>query len=67
MTWELGGCEAWPSTSFPLGGEVVSTALSDTPETWEQVLTVLEVLLACGADVSGKCGFHVHFAADALR
>jgi len=67
LTWELGGSEAWPGTSFPLGGEVVSPALSDTPETWQQVSTVLEVLRSCGADVSGKCGFHVHFAADALR
>ena len=50
-----------------VGGEVVSPPLRDTPETWAQVASVLEVLRKCGAEVNRSCGLHVHFGADALR
>ncbi len=57
-----------PETSaIAIGGEVVSPPFVDSPEAWAQVATVLEVLRACGAEMSGQCGFHVHFGASALR
>jgi hypothetical protein len=52
--------------TYIVGGEVVSPPLRDTPETWRQVATVLEVLRACGAEVNRNCGLHVHIGADAL-
>ena len=63
----FGGGEPWRGTSFPIGGEVSSASFSYPGETDEQVLTVLEVLRARGADLNARCGFHVHFAADELR
>ncbi|MGH2355059.1 MAG: amidoligase family protein, partial [Chloroflexota bacterium] len=58
-----------PDGSPPIvvGGEVVSPPLRDTPEAWQQVATVLEVLRQCGAEVNRSCGLHVHIGADALR
>jgi Putative amidoligase enzyme len=50
-----------------VGGEVVSPPLRDTPETWQQVAAVLDVLRRCGAEVNRSCGLHIHFGADALR
>ena len=54
------------AASYVVGGEVVSPPLRDTPETWRQLATVLEVLRACGAEVNRSCGLHVHIGSDAL-
>ena len=54
------------SAPIVVGGEVVSPPLRDTPETWRQVATVLDVLQACGAQVNQHCGLHVHVGVDAL-
>lgn len=53
--------------AIAIGGEVVSPPMVDSVEAWQQVAAVLEVLRACGAEVTGQCGFHVHFGAQALR
>src|SRR3954451_12571892 len=52
--------------TYVVGGEIVSPPLRDTPETWRQVATVLEVLRACGAEVNRSCGLHVHVGVEAL-
>ena len=67
VTSVFGGKASDAGRTVSVGGEVVAPPLFDTPETWEQVSTVLEVLRKCGAEVNGQCGFHVHFGADTLR
>jgi hypothetical protein len=55
------------SAAVVVGGEVVSPPLRDTPEAWQQVATVLEVLRRCGAEINRTCGLHVHIGAESLR
>lgn len=44
----------------PLGAEFVSPVLYDTPETWQQLEKVTDILRRNGAKVTTKCGGHIH-------
>ncbi len=47
-----------------LGGEIVSSVLTDEQSTWEELKELCDILVANGATPSRKAGFHVHFNAD---
>jgi hypothetical protein len=48
-------------------GEVVSPVLRDTPETWDQLQRVCEILRRHGARVSARTGGHVHVGCDSAN
>lgn len=51
----------WIVESDPtVSAEIVSPVLTDTPETWEQLATVCEVVSRCGGYSSSATGAHVH-------
>lgn len=45
-------------------GEVVSPILRDTPQTWDQLEQVCQILQAHGARTTARTGGHVHVGAD---
>ncbi|MGH7760008.1 MAG: amidoligase family protein, partial [Candidatus Dormibacteraceae bacterium] len=45
-------------------GEIVSPVLRDTPETWEQLERVCQILRDSGARATARTGGHVHVGAD---
>ena len=47
-----------------VAGEVVSPVLHDTPETWEQLEEVCQILQSHGARATGRTGGHVHVGVD---
>ena len=48
-------------------GEIVSPVLRDTPETWEQLERVCQILRANGARTTARTGGHVHVGADSAN
>ena len=48
-------------------GEIVSPVLRDTPETWEQLERVCQILRAHGARTTARTGGHVHVGADSAN
>jgi len=48
-------------------GEVVSPILRDTPESWEQLRCVCEILQAHGARTTTRTGGHVHVGCDSAN
>jgi hypothetical protein len=42
------------------GGEIISPALTDTPETWRQLQTICSVIRQYGGYVDRRAGSHVH-------
>ena len=48
-------------------GEIVSPVLRDTPETWEQLERVCQILRANGARTTTRTGGHVHVGADSAN
>ncbi|MHB8509426.1 MAG: amidoligase family protein [Candidatus Dormibacteria bacterium] len=48
-------------------GEIVSPVLQDTPETWDQLQRVCEILRQHGARVSARTGGHVHVGCDSAN
>jgi hypothetical protein len=48
-------------------GEVVSPVLQDTPEAWDQMRRVCEILQQHGARVSARTGGHVHVGCDSAN
>lgn len=53
------------SSGRNLGGEVVAPILSDTPQHWEQLQSVTEVLQQEGAYVDHNTGQHIHVSTAA--
>lgn len=53
-------------SSGDIGGEVISPVLRDTPETWQQLEKVCEIVRRNGGRVDMRCGGHVHVGADPL-
>lgn len=55
------GYSSWSvETDATCSGEIVSPILYDTPETWETVATVLDILVRNGASTRDNTGLHVH-------
>lgn len=50
-----------------VGGEVISPPLHDSPEAWDQIAVVLDVLRDCGAQINQQCGLHIHIGTSAFR
>lgn len=48
------------------GGELVSPVLRDTPETWQTIEKICEVVKRHGGYVNQRCGGHVHIGMDSL-
>lgn len=49
------------------GGEITSSTLIDTPKTWLELASVLEMLKQENAKVTGKAGSHIHLGAHVLE
>lgn len=47
-------------------GEVISPVLRDTPETWDQINQVCEIVRRHGGRVDARCGGHVHIGKSPL-
>lgn len=62
--YHAGQMENWQSWSLEedatVSGELVSPLLDDSPQSWEQVKTVLDILRRHGATASVQAGSHVH-------
>jgi hypothetical protein len=50
-----------------VSGEIVSPVLTDTPQSWEQLQRVCEILRQHGARVSARTGGHVHVGCDSAN
>lgn len=48
------------------GAEIVSPVLRDTPETWEQIRKITQILQEQGAVTNSRTGFHIHMGHDVL-
>ncbi len=61
------GYTSWSvETDGTVDGEVVSPILRDTPETWEQIRQVCEVIKRHGGRINQQCGGHVHIGKEPL-
>lgn len=49
--------------SLPNGGEIISPAMKDTPETWQSLAQVCEVVQKYGGQATLRTGGHVHVSA----
>lgn len=62
--YHAGQMENWQSWSLEedatVSGELVSPLLDDSPQSWEQVQKVLDILQRHGATASVQAGSHVH-------